>query len=364
MRFLFYAINGRGLGHVSRTLNILKAFRRISGANEFLFSTDSPFAMKLHLYESNCLVLASQSIDRPAFCRQFAELVEEFMPDMAVFDGASSEFSALTHSFGIRNILILRKMDNASMLRLLRSGLGCFDLVIMPHFKGEMQKMTTRFIFNSLLETNKVVFAGPIVREVDPLFVGKTRKKYGIGKLFTVLGTFGGGGFDDLTEEFINRFIGAVELIGTPEIKFILVKGPYYGKLIEKRKNMVVVDFEPNLVELMSVSSLVVTHAGYNSVNEVIEAKVPSIVIPRPFNESYAEKQIDNTIKIRDNVLGVVFDSESSKSLANLILKFYQNKAYYQSIKENLANFSLPKGNAAAARAILEFASTKSEIHA
>ncbi|MBI2134020.1 hypothetical protein HYU11_05035 [Candidatus Woesearchaeota archaeon] len=367
MKFLFFAINGRGLGHVNRTLNVIFEFRKLC-KDPFLFSTSSKFAKSLYLGDPNSRILGSSTADRSVLFNHFIDLMDEFVPDNVVFDYASIELSALSHSYGSRNILILRKMDNASMDRLVDSRMGCFDFVILPHHRQEVARVYSNNAFYDLVAEGRACFTGPIVREPDLSALPMIRRKYSIrpGE-FVVLGTCGGGGFDGMTEDFVRKFIGAARYCGRkcPGIRFILVTGPYYSGSVRSGGNVIVRKFERNLVELMCASSLVVAHAGYNSINEIIAAKVPSIIIPRPFSILFREAQVDNTWKVRDNSLGIVTDSMIPEGdLGILISRFYHDSDFYGSFKRRLDSFSEARGNVDAAKAIIRFASRKIRAHA
>ena len=48
-----------------------------------------------------------------------------------------------------------------------------------------------------------------------------------------------------------------------------------------KAKNILVVDYIPNLAKLIESSTMFITYGGYNSTMEIISSGTPSIIIPR-----------------------------------------------------------------------------------
>ena len=133
-------------------------------------------------------------------------------------------------------------------------------------------------------KSEKFLFCGAIVRKQNKSLKTKLRKKYGITKgKFTVVASFGGGG-SKWHKTILRKYFTAIRIAATKiqNLSAITITGPNYKKTNGFGKTEM---FEPYLLELMSVANLVVTHAGYNSVNELLAAKTPGIIIPRPVDK-------------------------------------------------------------------------------
>ncbi|MBI2575378.1 hypothetical protein HYV82_05835, partial [Candidatus Woesearchaeota archaeon] len=255
----------------------------------------------------------------------------------------------------IKNILVLRKYDNRTLQHFVNTHMRNFDIVLMPHYEEEIKRLVPQELYSKLKASRKVRFVGPIVRELRAGMVSRVMEKYDIrSSNFNILVTFGAGGYAS-NESILLKALRRCEK-AIPNMKAYVVTGPYCRRRPSYR-SFRITDFEPNIPEFMSLADLVITHGGYNSIHEVIEAKTPSIIIPRPDNFSiYPERQLDNSRKIEDHGFGIVIRSRSHKELSEAMMKFYSDKEFYMRTKENLENFRLEKGNFMAGNIIVELA--------
>ncbi len=359
MNLLFYAVNG-GLGHISRTITLMKEIKKHNNKHELYLTTYSKFAEKLMPKKmAKVIMLPDYTIDRVHFFQKLTAAVRRYNPGIIVYDPAPDTFPAIMHLSGIKNILILRKFDNVTLNFFTMTEPKYFDRIIMPHEGNELKNLAPENLFKKLMGSGRIAFVGPIVKKLDKNLLKKVKDKYRITeKDFTILVSAGGGGHQGMNETFIKEALKAISYCKEKikNIKPIVILGPYYNKKIKNKNEAIIKTFEPNLIELISLSNLFITHAGYNSVNEAIKAKTPSIIIPMHDWPTFPERQLDNAAKIEKNRLGVVLRTCESKTLTKIVLRFYKDKKFYNKIKSNLNAYEFEEGNEKAAKIILEIA--------
>jgi len=161
--------------------------------------------------------------------------------------------------------------------------LANMEVIIVPHDPDEVtedQALLARF-------SKQIVFTGPIVRkslfEIQP---DRTVTKYGLSDSnFNIVVTAGGGGWVQ-TRRFLHTVIAALSDLASntshEPIRTIIVTGPHYADTISHDipRHWQVIDFEPEMMDLMAAVSLVICQAGYNTLNEIAEIGVPAVCIP------------------------------------------------------------------------------------
>ena len=225
----------------------------------------------------------------------------------------------------------------------------------MPYSKEEIGEVVG--VLPNNFEITRAVF-----REVDRNKLKNCKKKYKISsKDFLITIVLGGGGElkvgkCESPEKIIDIFFGIFKKLEDKitNLKVVISTGPYYYKKnIDKHSleehPVEVVDFEENMLELMSVSDLVISSAGYNACQEIIQAKTPAILVPlwRKNKEQFERSEYLKTKGVVD-----VLEDNSFSSLLGLIEKSYKN---LKKMKKNFSDFSdLKSGNKKIAQKILK----------
>ena len=105
-----------------------------------------------------------------------------------------------------------------------------------------------------------------------------------------VEGNPGGGGIRAESQKFFDDVITGYKQAKIPNSKLIIITGPY-ADYKNTHENIKVKTFEPHLLELIQQSNLVISHAGYNTITELISLQSEAIIIPRQeFFESQEER--------------------------------------------------------------------------
>jgi len=167
-------------------------------------------------------------------------------------------------------------------------------------------------------------------------------KKYKLDRnKFTILITAGGGGFAS-AENVLNNLDQIIDKYNN-QVRFIIISGLFYRKfktLENQRENIIVEKYEPHIFELMPHCQLVISEAGYNTVNEIITTATPAILIPGFRNND--NQQIRAKFLKREAGVKVI---DNIKEVSAIITKYMRNNKELLKIKERLSNLQLSDGN-------------------
>jgi len=285
-RILIYAINGKGMGHLNRTLVLAQAAREFAPETQILFVVASPlfwlvrdsgFAVLKVPDRNHELAFHVGKESRVAHQAGIFEMIFDlyrptsFVVDMAlnvpIFESAKRR--------GAQVAVVLRK-QRATILAATQRDLAIkwVDHFLIPHPTEEfpLQEIPTRW-------HARVQRLGPVVRTLQMDRVSKARERYSNSRRALVVVTIGGGGFPESYETLAAAEQAALD--STDEIDWVLVYGPYYPNTIPPNQgNVRRVKFEPDLLELCTAADVVVCNAGYNTMREIAVAGTPAVVIP------------------------------------------------------------------------------------
>jgi UDP:flavonoid glycosyltransferase YjiC (YdhE family) len=292
-RILLYAVNGLGLGHVTRLMSIARQLRAQRPAAQILFLTSTDAAEVLSREDFAAVKVPSKSArsrQRLATPR-FAELVQSvtwsavsaFHPHLMVVDtfpaGALQELVPLLTWEMARAFVFREQRLERAEHPLVQNSLALYHRVIVPHHAGEAEIP---------------VPDGPDVRWVGPVFIRdrsealsreEARERLGLppdGPILYV--AFGGGGDPDSTR-YLEVVAGVLKEMG---VMGAFAPGPlsHHRGLPEGLKAMKRIEYYP-MAECLSAFDGAVSAAGYNSVMELLHHGVPSLLIP-------LERQVDD----------------------------------------------------------------------
>lgn len=291
---LFQCPNQIGLGHMSRLAAIALALRErapqirlpfvVEGASHSLLESyqlpyiSLPGARDLRQYWT---AWSEEELMQLSFSICLA-LITNLNPDIVVFDCLpSAPFVAASTQRRIPMVLCLRKMrDFESYFDQMKEFLPLMEMVLVPHGPGEFEVPS--------IICDKTVFVGPIVRPdvAHPATIPGNKP----GR--NVLITGGGGGYPN-TVEFYNLTLRAFSAIrvNDPGITGTLVTGPLFQdwEKLELQEGIKVIPFSPDMLSLFANSALVIAQAGYNTVAELSQMGVNSILVPanRAFDDQF-----------------------------------------------------------------------------
>ncbi len=223
-----------------------------------------------------------------------AKFVHVFAPDICVYDTYILDpIKSVVVETGAKQVAVLRKSKWTRLFlggkddRLYRD----LDLIIVPHAYTDEARITL-----AGFPEEKILYAGEIIRKTwSTLRPDDLRVMYGItSTVFTVVATNGGGN-QRQQDNFNECIIEAARIIGkaTESVSIILITGPLVPSNSSPRRtpsNLIVREYEENLTDLMAAANAVVCRGGYNTINEVIDIRIPTIAIavPNTFDDQEA----------------------------------------------------------------------------
>lgn len=301
MKVIFYAIDGLGIGHLTRLLAIARKLKALVCDAEILFLTSSEADHLIFREGFPAIKFPSKTIRSQVGLRKrtFLEtcmpvtwnVISSFRPDVIVVDtypqGSMQELIPVLH-WAPKMVFVFRqqrpeRVTEAEFQKLL----SYYDHVIVPHTAEE---------FNPPLPNVPTTFTGPIlIRERKELLArGAVRTLLEIPRdKKTVYCTFGGGG--DATSREAFRLVRQV-ITARSDCFLITAQGPLGRGLSAVQPGGAQLFYYP-AIELFAAFDVAISGAGYNSVNELLYAGVPSIFVP-------FERDLDDQALRADRVAG------------------------------------------------------------
>ncbi len=284
-RLLFYAVNGLGLGHVTRLLAIAHAMRIRCPEAQILFITSSEAEDVIYKEGFAALKVPSQTSAALGRLRPqtYTKLVQSvvwnataaFNPAILIVDtfpaGTLQELLP-TLRWEMRRVFVYRAQQaDKERDAFFQSTLSLYDLAVIPHPEG-----TEDILLPSGLAS---VWAGDILIRTRAQALPRTgaRTRLGLppnGKILYV--TFGGGGDQEMQEALSATFEA---LAGSPWY-LAVSRAPLDRQ--EPRPlppNAQWVSYYP-MSECFAAFDGAISAAGYNSVAELLHHGIPSVLIP------------------------------------------------------------------------------------
>ncbi|MBS1190508.1 MAG: UDP-glucuronosyl/UDP-glucosyltransferase family protein [Rhodocyclaceae bacterium] len=285
-RIVFYAVNGLGLGHVTRLLAIARAVRRQSPEAEILFVTSSEADGVIYREGFAAVKLPSKTIreqcglSRSTYLKMAQSVtwsaLSSFNPDVLVVDTfPSGSFDELIPVLGWRqkNVFVFREQRRENFQSdLLMAALPLYDRVIVPHDDiGQV---------GELPEPEKARTVGPIlIRERHELLErAAARRALGLpeaGLLF--YGSFGGGGDPAAARalELTARAVGSLE-----DAQLVLGAGPLLRAPPGAGAGVTLLGGRYPMLDVLPAFDGAIAAAGYNTVHELLFAGVAATLVP------------------------------------------------------------------------------------
>ncbi|MCC6729538.1 MAG: UDP-glucosyltransferase [Chthonomonadales bacterium] len=285
-RVLFYAVNGLGLGHVTRLLAIARKLRSRLPEAEIVFLTSSEAEDVLYRDGFAAFKVPSRTLRAEARVRPatFARMVQTvtlnmmaaFHPHVLVVDtfpaGTLQELLPVLR-WDSRKVFVYRvQRPEAAGAAAMQNALAMYDMAIVPHAEGEVEVPLPPGVPG--------FWTGPIlIRDRDEALPrGRAREILGLppeGPVVYV--TFGGGG-DRTVEAALALTVDALAGRGA---HLAAAPGPLYGGDALRRPGMTPVRHYP-MAELYPAFDAAVSAAGYNTTMELLHHGVPAALVPFP----------------------------------------------------------------------------------
>jgi UDP-N-acetylglucosamine:LPS N-acetylglucosamine transferase len=129
------------------------------------------------------------------------------------------------------------------------------------------------------------------------------------------------------------------------------VQGPNYKKKLHPLEGLTIIEDEPELVNLLAISSLVIAEGGYNTVNEIRRVKVPAIFLP---SERIYDNQEERVRLLEEEGLAFVFTGELPEKIVERVEEIITSESCLPEIQVSYKADQMLMGNRKAAEKILE----------
>jgi predicted glycosyltransferase len=291
MKILIYAINGRGMGHLNRTLVLARALRKAEPDTDIRFIVGSPlFSMVAEagfavtkVPDAHHALGAFEGLHRREShqTQLFDTLLEEAAADVFIIDFVvNPALFQLAKRHRARLALLYRKQRPEELARWRHK--RCVELIdhfLLPHHESELRAQELPKEWRS-----RSLFLGPLARELDSSAVATVGARYRNPGEKLVVVSIGGGGFTESYKTLEVAEACAQRVTHSRDgsaVRWVIVYGPYYrGRIPQSSANVHRLPYEGNLLELFAAADLVVCNAGYNSIQELLLCATPGIVIP------------------------------------------------------------------------------------
>jgi UDP-N-acetylglucosamine--N-acetylmuramyl-(pentapeptide) pyrophosphoryl-undecaprenol N-acetylglucosamine transferase len=284
-RFLFYAVDGLGLGHVTRLIGVARALRRRRSDSEILFLTSSEADNVITREGFAAVKVPSKTLrervglGKGAYLRTVQTVswstISAFDPDVLIVDtypaGSFEELLPVLR-WRQRSAFVFREQrPEAAKSELSRATLRLYDRVIVPH--DDLTQV------GPLPEPEKALAVGPIlIRDRNELL--DRRRARQLLRLAEdrqiVFVSFGGGG-DAEASANVPRVAEVVRRI--PGVDLVVGLGPLAHAPGHIEGAAVLSGCYPAL-EFLSAFDAAIASAGYNLAHELLFAQVPTVLVP------------------------------------------------------------------------------------
>lgn len=304
-KYLFYCVNGTGLGHITRCLAVARQMRALDPNNSFLFLTSSEHSGILWAEGFTCVKIPSYEIgkaDRNLSVASLttaitAQVFATFRPDVFVVDslagGMYGEMMTPLLSYN-RKVFIYGNFPNYFSKPSYKYGFTLYDMFIVPFKPEERERIGIEFT------SAQTFWVGDIlVRSRKELWPREAvRARLGISPEATVLYVALGGGGNPANDTVYDWLL--TELAAWPEFTVVVPEQPlggardWHGRFPTVRT----VRHFP-AVELSLGFDAVISAAGFNC-GEFVHAGLPVLWVPLGFpstdQDFNAQRFVDNGI--------------------------------------------------------------------
>jgi len=350
-RVMFHCVNGTGLGHITRAINISKIILKNKIASEILIESDGKYTPKNLPRKVNFLTLKytnHQMYKNPKLRIKQEQIVKkiitDFKPDIFVVDNETPIFIKNNKLPNVRKIFVLRSVEEEFLSNNLNLLKRSYDKIIIPHTKKEFNFLYSRKTIKKL-EQDKFIFVGPIIRQ---------EKTKNVKKKYDFIATIGGGGlhhnpkkpgtFFKTSEENLKIICETFRKLKRENAKLrlgVLCGQNFPVKSFKELKkkfgeeiNIIYASESP--LNIYKKTKVLISQLGYNTTFEAIKYKIPSIFFMK---KSIPESQFLRGKWVEKNNLGIFIPNLSQKNL----FKEIRNLDYLKinKIKNNLRRFNL-----------------------
>lgn len=299
MRILYHAINGSGLGHLMRLSAVALGVRRRAPHVHQFIVTGANYPAHLRRLNMPFIVLPGDDsgpltdTDRRAGtlsaelnARILRHVIREYDPGVVVFDTHAPRRIVMdTRTDGRQSILVFRRCRPEHIREGLQNEFfSSFDLILTPYSEEEFREGLPEDVLDELDALGTLRHCGGIVfpMELERKKIQAIAQRYGVlpGETLVLI-TAGSGGYDALNRKFLGTACQAAVSLREkrPGVKVFYVGGPY-AKRFEVPDGCEYVESEADLQLLIARADLLVGHAGYNTIQEVLRTGARAALVP------------------------------------------------------------------------------------
>lgn len=358
-RYLFQVRNRRGLGHLMRGLNIATALAELEPRARI------DFHLRAAPADGFWPTGFGLTVEDPAdAATTWAATLARLAPDVIVFDTMLPDPAQLGDVGDAQLAFVMRKcQDEEQRAVYAHPLLARIDTVIVPHEAHEFGPLPAAL-------AARCHCVGPIRRQPNQAAMQALRRTHGLADgQFVLVSTVGGGGFEAQADRFFEVVQDAHRRLqrelDARAWRHLLVQGPNYAKVLPALPGLQVVAFEPDLVSLIALASLVVAEGGYNTVNEILGIGTPALFLPsrRGKDDQFARVQALADAG-RAEVLDVLHP-DAGERLAGRVRALHADPARLAAMRSRAAAVpAAPTGNLAAARLLAALALRRAALKA
>ena len=191
--------------------------------------------------------------------------------------------------------------------------------------------------------SNKLLLNFDISKKINKKFINKihivgspentldlvVKKNEYFNKKFTIF-IFGGSQGSEFISNFSTKLIKIIDKENIIDAKFIIQSPNHLIKKIsfdlkKIRSQIIIKDYYLNIDEVLNETSIAISRAGAGSIRDLINYKIPSIIIPLPTSKD--DHQYNNAIIIEKHNLGIIIDQNTNELIKakNYIYEIYNN---------------------------------------
>ena len=311
---LFFNINGSGLGHMNRCLAYA---RRLRGrARPVFFSLASAIEIIEEMgFEADYFV--SHFWSRSAagawngeLARRFGMVLERVRPDVVVFDGTwpFEGFLSACESYGVRRLVWSNRGLHKEDMQPVPVSEDRFDLVIKP---GEIG---SGYSVEGGQGLGRTVTVPPVTLLTEGEVLGRDQARRELGlepEGRYALFSLGPGNLKDVG----GLGHGLIDEMRSHGYTVVWARAPISVRDVPLPDQVMPLSVYP-LARYMRAFDVFAGAAGYNTCCEVIQSRVPSLLVP---NTHLVDDQARRAAMVADNAPAVVSPCETADQRANAI---------------------------------------------
>lgn len=288
IKILSYAVNGSGLGHLTRLLALNRWLERLALAcgtvpqQCFLTTSEADTLVWRHGYASFKLPSKTAVRDSRMPIEDYMRLARQWVlgainlwqPDILIVDTfPNGSFQELVTALeGVRHrVFIYRELKEAFAARQsFQALLPLYQQVLVPHFREEGEPQVPSTV------KARLTYSGPmLLREpCELLSPSAARHRLGIPSDAVAVYLSAGGGGDEAAERTLNTLIDV--LSPDPSLHLVVAAGPLFRGSARRGPRLTwLTDFDVG-AHLHGID-LAISASGYNSFSELLSAGVPTL---------------------------------------------------------------------------------------